>query len=79
MFIDGALLGNKPRIKKLKDHEEFLAKKNLINETNSLNKQLAISQNRLNELNDKIGDHFQRANIKETHLKNYIVDLNVKL
>ena len=79
MFIDGALLGNKPRGKKLKDHEEFLAKKNLINETNSLNKQLAISQNRLNELNDKIGDHFQRANIKETHLKNYIVDLNVKL
>ena len=38
MFIDGALLGNKTRGKKLKDHEEFLAKKNLINETNSLNK-----------------------------------------
>ena len=79
MFIESALLGNKPRGKKLKDHEEFLAKKNLINETNLLNKQLAVSQNRLNELNEKIGIHFQKANKKETNLKNYIVDLNVKL
>ena len=79
MFIESALLGNKPRGKKLKDHEEFLAKKNLINETNLLNKQLSVSQNRLNELNDKIGIHFLKANKKETNLKNYIVDLNVKL
>ena len=79
MFIESALLGNKPRGKKLKDHEEFLAKKNLINETNLLNKQLSVSQNRLNELNEKIGIHFQKANKKETNLKNYIVDLNVKL
>ena len=79
MFIESALLGNKPRGKKLKDHEEFLAKKNLINETNYLNKQLAVSQNRLDELNEKIGIHFQKANKKETNLKNYIVDLNVKL
>jgi hypothetical protein len=79
MYIDSSLLGNKPRGKKLKDHEEFLAKKNLINETNLLNKQLSVSQNRLNELNEKIGIHFQKANKKETNLKNYIVDLNVKL
>ena len=79
MYIDSSLLGNKPRGKKLKDHEEFLAKKNLINETNLLNKQLSVSQNRLNELNDKIGIHFLKANKKETNLKNYIVDLNVKL
>ena len=79
MYIDSSLLGNKPRGKKLKDHEEFLAKKNLINETNYLNKQLAVSQNRLDELNEKIGIHFQKANKKETNLKNYIVDLNVKL
>ena len=79
MYIDSSLLGNKPRGKKLKDHEEFLAKKNLINETNLLNKQLSVSQNRLNELNEKIGIHFLKANKKETNLKNYIVDLNVKL
>ena len=33
----------------------------------------------MNELNDKIDTHFKKANIKETELKNYIVDMNERL
>ena len=70
---------NQPHQKKLKDHEEFLVKKKLIAESQTLNQTLTKSKEKLNELNDRINTHFKKANIKETELKNYIVDMNERL
>ena len=80
MFENGLISSsNQPHQKKLKDHEEFLVKKKLISETQSLNQTLKNQKEKLNELNDKIDTHFKKANIKETELKNYIVDMNERL
>ena len=78
-MYENALISPQPHQKKLKDHEEFLVKKKLISETQTLNQTLAKSKEKLNELNDKIDTHFKKANIKETELKNYIVDMNERL
>ena len=78
-MYENGLISPQPHQKKLKDHEEFLVKKKLISETQTLNQTLAKSKEKLNELNDKIDTHFKKANIKETELKNYIVDMNERL
>ena len=65
--------------KKLKEHEEYIFKTNLINEAAKLRKQLQSSEDQINSLSQTISNRFIKSDAKETELKNYIEHLSSKV
>lgn len=78
MLLDTALNLNH-RTKKLKDHEEYILKTNIIAESAKLKNQLSQTQKKLSSLNNEIGNKFIKSEIKENELKKHISSLNSKL
>ena len=67
------------RKKKLKDHEEFMLKTGIIEESKKYKRELSEVQNKINEKNDRIDQYFKKSETKEKELKTYIGHLNHKL
>lgn len=73
------LSGYGAKTKKLKDIEEYKAKKAIIAETEQLKRDLNQVFNYEDEIQGKINLRFMKSNWKETELKTYIGNLNGKL
>ena len=78
LLLDTALNLN-PNQKKLKEHEEYVLKTSIIDESSKLKAVLSQSNAKLNNLNEDIGAKFYASNQVETNLKNHITSLNTKL
>ena len=75
MLLDTALNLNH-RTKKLKDHEEYILKTNIIAESAKLKNQLSQTQKKLSSLNNEIGNKFIKSEKKENELKKHISSLD---
>ena len=78
MFFDPFIPKGKTQ-KKLQDHEEYMAKKELLIENDKLNKQLKDLNVKVEQKNKELLTHFIKSSTKETHLKEYIDSLTNKL
>lgn len=78
MLLDTALNLNH-KTKKLKDHEEYILKTNIIAESAKLKNKLSQTQKKISSLNNEIGNKFIKSEIKESELKKHISSLNSKL
>ena len=78
MFFDPFVPKGKTQ-KKLQDHEEYMVKKELINENEKLTKQLKELNARVELRNNNLLTHFIKSSTKESHLKEYIDQLTNKL
>ena len=67
------------RKKKLKDHEEYMLKTGIIEESKKYKRELSEVQNKINEKTDRIDKYFKKSETKEKELKTYIGHLNHKL
>ena len=78
MLLDSAF-GFRHKQKKLKDHEEYILKTNIISESNKLKSQLATTQEKMNTKNEELATKYKKSEIKEKELKDYITTMNKKL
>ena len=78
MLLDSAF-GFRHKQKKLKDHEEYILKTNIISESNKLKNQLASTQDKMNIKNEELATKYKKSEIKEKELKDYITTMNKKL
>lgn len=67
------------RKKKLKDHEEYMLKTGIIEESKKYKRELTEVQNKINKKSERIDLYFKKSEAKEKELKNYIGHLNHKL
>ena len=58
--------------KKLQDHEEYMAKKELLIENEKLSKQLKELNAKCEVRNNDLLTHFIKSSTKETHLREYV-------
>ena len=78
MFFDAFIPKGKQQ-KKLQDHEEYMAKKELLIENEKLTKQLKELTAKSDIRNNALLEHFIKSSTKESHLKEYIDELTDKL
>ena len=78
MFFDAFIPKGKQQ-KKLQDHEEYMAKKELLIENEKLTKQLKELNTKCDLRNNDLLNHFIKSSTKETHLREYIEELTDKL
>ena len=71
MLLDSAF-GFRHKQKKLKDHEEYILKTNIISESNKLKNQLASTQDKMNIKNEELATKYKKSEIKEKELNDYI-------
>ena len=78
MFFDAFIPKGKQQ-KKLQDHEEYMAKKELLIENEKLTKQLRELNTKCDLRNNDLLNHFIKSSTKEAHLREYIDELTDKL
>lgn len=78
MFFDPFIPRGKQQ-KKLQDHEEYMAKKELLIENERLTKQLKELNTKCDLRNNDLLNHFIKSSTKETHLREYVDELTDKL
>ena len=78
MFFDAFIPKGKQQ-KKLQDHEEYMAKKELLIENEKLSKQLKELNAKCEVRNNDLLTHFIKSSTKETHLREYVEELTDKL
>ena len=78
MFFDPFIPRGKQQ-KKLQDHEEYMAKKELLKENEKLTKQLKELNTKCDLRNNDLLNHFIKSSTKETHLREYVDELTDKL
>ena len=78
MFFDAFIPKGKQQ-KKLQDHEEYMAKKELLIENERLTKQLKELNTKCDLRNNDLLNHFIKSSTKETHLREYVDELTDKL
>ena len=78
MFFDAFIPKGKQQ-KKLQDHEEYMAKKELLIENEKLTKQLKELNTKCELRNNDLLTHFIKSSTKETHLREYVEELTDKL
>jgi hypothetical protein len=78
MFFDPFIPRGKQQ-KKLQDHEEYMAKKELLIENEKLTKQLKELSTKCDLRNNDLLNHFIKSSTKETHLREYVDELTDKL
>lgn len=78
MFFDAFIPKGKQQ-KKLQDHEEYMAKKELLIENERLTKQLKELNTKCDLRNNDLLNHFIKSSTKETHLREYVEELTDKL
>ena len=78
MFFDAFIPKGKQQ-KKLQDHEEYMAKKELLIENEKLKKQLKELSTKCDLRNNDLLNHFIKSSTKETHLREYVDKLTDKL
>ena len=78
MFFDAFIPRGKQQ-KKLQDHEEYMAKKELLIENEKLTKQLKELNTKCDLRNNDLLNHFIKSSTKETHLREYVDELTDKL
>ena len=78
MFFDAFIPKGKQQ-KKLQDHEEYMAKKELLIENEKLTKQLKELNTKCDLRNNDLLNHFIKSSTKEAHLREYIDELTDKL
>ena len=78
MFFDAFIPKGKQQ-KKLQDHEEYMAKKELLIENEKLTKQLKELSTKCDLRNNDLLNHFIKSSTKETHLREYVDELTDKL
>ena len=78
MFFDAFIPKGKQQ-KKLQDHEEYMAKKELLVENAKLTKQLNELNSKCDVRNKDLLNHFIKSSMKESQLKDYVNELTDKL
>ena len=78
MFFD-PFISKGHQQKKLQDHEEYMAKKELLVDNERLTKQLKELNAKCEIRNNDLLNHFIKASTKESHLKEYVDELTDKL
>ena len=78
MFFDAFIPKGKQQ-KKLQDHEEYMAKKELLVENAKLTKQLNELNSKCDVRNKDLLTHFIKSSMKESQLKDYVNELTDKL